>query len=335
MDKIICEVCGTAYPETSENCPICGSARSSTAVHAAGERNAEGAYTHVKGGRFSSSNVKKRNDDRGYIPESGKKDKKGSNFIAGIIAIIFLLILIGTLVFFIIKIVSEHDRLTQPETGATEYSEPEESLNPSASSEPSDTTSSTEDTEGTTAPSTEATTAPTETTAADNWSLNREDITLSKKGETWDLLSKSSKVSKTSITWSTDDEAVVKIENGVVEAVGNGKAYVYGEYEGVKKKCLIRCKFEDDSTQPTEPDGTVKEGYSISHEDVSLEVNESFTLRLTDPEGKTAEVTWKASKDGVVKIEGNKITALEAGSRATVSCTVEGKTFSCIVRVRK
>ena len=24
MSKIICDICGTSYPETSEQCPICG-----------------------------------------------------------------------------------------------------------------------------------------------------------------------------------------------------------------------------------------------------------------------------------------------------------------------
>ena len=28
MRKIVCEVCGTSYPETASACPICGSARS-------------------------------------------------------------------------------------------------------------------------------------------------------------------------------------------------------------------------------------------------------------------------------------------------------------------
>ena len=32
MNKIICDVCGTAYPETSSQCPICGFARTAEAV---------------------------------------------------------------------------------------------------------------------------------------------------------------------------------------------------------------------------------------------------------------------------------------------------------------
>ena len=32
MSKVICEICGTAYPETAEECPICGCTRDSAAA---------------------------------------------------------------------------------------------------------------------------------------------------------------------------------------------------------------------------------------------------------------------------------------------------------------
>ena len=66
MSKIICDVCGTRYPETAEQCPICGHIRT-----AAG-RTAEDVFVmddalgetrqKVRGGRFSKSNVKKRTE---------------------------------------------------------------------------------------------------------------------------------------------------------------------------------------------------------------------------------------------------------------------------------
>ena len=68
MNKIICDVCGTAYPETASQCPICGCARTSnTAVSAdqlAEDAAAASGYNYVKGGRFSKSNVRKRNQNQ-------------------------------------------------------------------------------------------------------------------------------------------------------------------------------------------------------------------------------------------------------------------------------
>jgi hypothetical protein len=32
MSKVICDVCGTSFPETDEQCPLCGCAKSADAV---------------------------------------------------------------------------------------------------------------------------------------------------------------------------------------------------------------------------------------------------------------------------------------------------------------
>ena len=62
MSKVICDVCGTAYPETAAQCPICGCAKNSAdqtaaaAVGSAGDTSAS-SYTYVKGGRFSKRNA--------------------------------------------------------------------------------------------------------------------------------------------------------------------------------------------------------------------------------------------------------------------------------------
>ena len=58
MSKIICDVCGTSYPETEVQCPICGTAKTDAAKSTTG---GETGYAYVKGGRFSHANVRKRN----------------------------------------------------------------------------------------------------------------------------------------------------------------------------------------------------------------------------------------------------------------------------------
>lgn len=59
MSKIICDVCGTAYPDTASQCPICGTAKPDVSSQSVGDNNEHHAY--VKGGRFSTANVRKRN----------------------------------------------------------------------------------------------------------------------------------------------------------------------------------------------------------------------------------------------------------------------------------
>ena len=69
MSKIICDVCGTSYPDTATQCPICGCVRSADVEAVIGGQDApqsesRGTYTYVKGGRFSKANVKKRNSGK-------------------------------------------------------------------------------------------------------------------------------------------------------------------------------------------------------------------------------------------------------------------------------
>ena len=72
--------------------------------------------------------------------------------------------------------------------------------------------------------------------------------------------------------------------------------------------------------------------------DVSIDVGESFNLRLYCRGAGCSEyapVTWTASRAGIVTIDGFRITGVTAGANTTLSCEWEGKTYSCIVRVRK
>lgn len=64
MSKIICDVCGTRYPESAEQCPICGRVGSTEKWIEPDEVEGGlgGESFRVKGGRFSKENVKKRNE---------------------------------------------------------------------------------------------------------------------------------------------------------------------------------------------------------------------------------------------------------------------------------
>ena len=80
MSKIICDVCGTRYPDTAEQCPICGHIRE------AGGKTTEDVFAvddirpeprqKVQGGRFSKTNVKKRNEGTLTYEEAPVKKSK-------------------------------------------------------------------------------------------------------------------------------------------------------------------------------------------------------------------------------------------------------------------
>jgi hypothetical protein len=79
MNKVICDICGTSYPDTATNCPICGFERDQMLsvldedIFLA-EESVEEAPAAVKGGRFSHSNVRKRNNGAAPAPDPEDED---------------------------------------------------------------------------------------------------------------------------------------------------------------------------------------------------------------------------------------------------------------------
>ena len=85
--------------------------------------------------------------------------------------------------------------------------------------------------------------------------------------------------------------------------------------------------------QTTSPTEEPHHKWKINYSTRTLEVGESFKLRVTNENGTVADVTWRAGKSGIVKISGNKITALKEG-KTEIRCSVDGQTFACTVTVK-
>lgn len=84
--------------------------------------------------------------------------------------------------------------------------------------------------------------------------------------------------------------------------------------------------------QTTIPSEEPQHRWKISHTKQTLVEGESFKLKVTNENDKVADVTWRASKAGIVKISGNKITALKEG-QTKISCSIDGQTFTCVVTI--
>ena len=72
MSKIVCDVCGTPFAETEDQCPICGTAKTESTRSASGT---DSGYAYVKGGRFSQSNVRKHNSGKQELPRVAPEEK--------------------------------------------------------------------------------------------------------------------------------------------------------------------------------------------------------------------------------------------------------------------
>ena len=183
-------------------------------------------------------------------------------------------------------------------------------------------------------------TKPTEAKPADpdsikGFHLDRSDVTLFKKGESFSfgVYNDGIDVSVSKVEWKSDDEAIAKVENGKVTAVAAGTTTITATYEGQTQKCTIRCRFDKDSVDSGDSNVSYKDNnWKISNEDVTLVLHETFELTLKNNAGETAKVNWSSSNQGVVAMDGNSITGKIVGM-TNVSATIDGKTYTCIVRV--
>lgn len=148
MSKVICEICGTSYPDTASACPICGFARDMDAQLGEEEYEPEqmpAPRSHSKGGRFAASNVKKRNagatyhapahededDEEDYFEERPAPRKQSGALAVTLMVVVAILLVITVYLFirvFLPNVISPDPTVPyEPSTSASEYVETEES----------------------------------------------------------------------------------------------------------------------------------------------------------------------------------------------------------------
>lgn len=147
------------------------------------------------------------------------------------------------------------------------------------------------------------------------------DVTLSpSNGLTLKLYN--GEVDAADITWTSADETVAIVENGVVTAVGNNNkgVIITATYGELKATCLVRVTgIKDQSYQLT----TGYTSGSTIMVTLTMGVDESFNLKLIDKENKAVtDAVWTFSPEGkdfctkTETAEGVKVTAVKATKTA-------------------
>lgn len=332
MSKIICDICGTTYPETADQCPICGCARDvggqlmeeEIEVPAGGRERRTG--TSVKGGRFSSSNVRKRSKNEsgyqpGYFSEEPRKPKSNTGLIVLLVLVIAALIAVTGYIFVKFYL-------------------------PNMGNEPEETTAQTQvQTEGTTAPTTEpeipceslALTSGATVAFSDldqNWLLNV--IVLPEN--TTDLLA-----------YESSDESVATVNGeGRVTAVGEGEAIITISCGDQQLQCQILVTFPhtEETTEPEETEETTEapeettEATTAPLLDITLKLNktdltfaykgESYQFKVNE-ELSLEDVTWTSDDPSIATVENGVLTAVGPGT-TTVRAQYGDQVVECIVR---
>ncbi len=386
MSKIVCDVCGAAYPETSSRCPVCGSVRYNTP-------EADADTTVAPRAEREERPAPSRRPSAPQRKKSSKKNASNVKLIAIIAAVAVLAVVLVALLLSapdnnkpadptVPPTVPTTDPPTDPVVPCTGITLSDTSVifdafgakkQLSAVCAPEDTTDQLVFTSSNPAVVTVdevgelvaigpgnatitvicgsitatcevqcimeiETEPPTDPTATIK--LNREDFTFSRVGEKWKVYNGT--VEASLVTFTSSNESVVTFVNGIATAVAPGTATIYAEYEGQKLECIVRCSFSaaGGNGGVEEDNGTVNSGkytlwntYGLEDDhDATISVGESVNLYLKDADGTKITVEWTADKEGVVTIDGQKITGAATG-RVTLSATHDGETIKCVIRV--
>ncbi len=189
-------------------------------------------------------------------------------------------------------------------------------------------------------PSSEPTAEPSAgPVAAESFTLNVSDITLTRPGETYRIWAAFSPSGATgSVTWTSSNPACVQVAgDGTVTGLAKGNSTITAALDnGYTQSCIVRCGWTDDAVSPTPGSGTAtpspaqSAGLSINRTDITMSrEGETFTLKVS---GTGSTPSWSSSKSSVASVSsGGKVTAVSSGT-ATITATVDGQTFKCIVR---
>ena len=308
MSKIICDVCGTSYPETATQCPICGCVRPVDVVTVnsdidTNEQQTRGNYTYVKGGRFSKANVKKRNtansteraEEDIQQDEPQQNTSKGDKGLIAAICVLLLAIVAVTIYialhFFDIRL----PRYNQDMSNTTQ----------------STTTAPTQNT-GNTAESIVETTEMTSATQP------CEDILLSNTSVVFDKVGAANLINFSvvpetttdSVTFSSSDDTVATVDqNGKIVAVAPGKAIITIRCGEVERECGVECNFEIEVTEPSEE---VVEPTETVPQDSSIKLNYAYSLPDKPDVGDVTitekNATWVAYLDSKNEVPSTQVT---------------------------
>lgn len=323
MSKIICDVCGTSYPENANQCPICGCVRPVDPKIVSGstenaEAEATGTYTYVKGGRFSKKNVRRRSQEYQSteadvsVPatdvatgKSGKKTDKG--LVITVIAL--LLAIVAVLVYISV-------RFLIPGMSASSGNNGNHGDSPN-----------------TTATTTEST---LQQIPCQKLTLSDIVVELNSSGAI-QLLSVKTEPSDTTDTviFTSGDETVATVnQDGKIEAVGPGQTVITIVCGEQTASCRVTCAFETEATAPsteapTQPVYDPTE-LKLLKSDVTL-TKKGETWLCYKGKIPVEEITWTSDNEKIATVTDGKVVAVSKGT-TNIYGEYGGNKVSCIVR---
>lgn len=353
MSKVICDICGTQYPDTAQQCPICGFARDDAQSLLSDEFLEEelaAPQRRSKGGRFSAPKQKKRGrrfeketdedeeeeeeievdeddgddryesdyDDDGDEEEDEDDHKSNAPLVILLIVVIAALLLATAFLFVKFFLPNMLPQETVPTTEAVQTTAARETSEP---------------------------VIPCESLVMTSGGS----VELKGEGENW-LINVMALPENTTdvITYASSDESVATVnESGKITAVGEGTAVITITCGAESLVCNVTCSFgpgettvpteapgettaPQATTDPTEPEETTAPTKPTEPlKDVKLKVLKYTDLTFNAPgqgftfvlEGlKNTEVKWTSNDEKVVTVDENGFVTSIGKGTTTIIC---------------
>lgn len=342
MSKIICDVCGTRYPESAEQCPICGRIRAGGANTASDdmlmdEMPTSSGGSYVRGGRFSKANVRKRNEnlvryempaekqkpkarpaeDHAYgVPPMEQEEKSNTGLNIALAVVIVALLCVTAYIFvefFMPNVLNRMDAVL-PSTEPTQIITEESTTLP---------------TEEPTVPCTDLTIVNEESAAelqglGQKWLLN---VVVTPEDTTDQLI------------YASSNEDVVSVDSeGCLTATGEGQATIIVTCGNVQLNYEVYCRFQEPTAgtdeEPTAPAETTKPlkdvKLTVNLTDITFNAkNQGYTFKCGELDRE--EVTWISEDENVVTVKDGKAISVGRGTTNIIAQYGEQK-VTIIVR---
>lgn len=326
MNKIVCDLCGTTYPDTASQCPICGTARPAE-VSQISDQNTEapaaGGYTYVKGGRFSKKNVKKRAETgnvssyreeqterprrqqapakksapvKKAVPapaaepvkhKSKEKDKVSVGLT--VVAIVLVVAILAVLGYIVVRFFLPADLFGG-------------SNDAPAATEPAATTDPLPELIG------------CETIVLQENALNFTELNVTQKLE---VVLTPADTTDTLRFESSDENVATVSEDGTVTAVGEGTAIITAYCGSASTQCSVSCVI------------TPEVVLELNRKEITFEI-EGQTWVLYDGELDVSAIAWSSDNEAVATVANGTVTAVAKGD-ATITAVYEDQSVQCLI----
>lgn len=166
----------------------------------------------------------------------------------------------------------------------------------------------------------------------ENVVLNQNSVTLN-IGETTTLKATITPDNATNknVTWTSDNEDIASVNNGIVTAIGPGKTTITVTTQDGQKtaECTI-------TVIEPEPEEIHVEKVDLNMQNISLEIGETATLVavITPNDATNKNVTWTSEDENIASVNNGIVTAIGPGETTITVTTEDGeKTATCKITV--